>query len=989
MGPGDHLERVKRAIEQAEADGDSRKEAGLLESLGDLYLTSDAYGQALGQFDRLVRSPHWASFTPADKARILYKTARTHLGLGEYDQALRLTSKAELLLTDEDDPLLLGRIYSLCGQVHRRIGNQSDALAYSLRAFDVLRHTDANREIAFVQLTCGSIFLRQGSFSDAVRYFHDSLATYRRIDDEEGIAKAYNNLGVAYKNLCQWESATGALKKAMEIDRRFGNYAGVALRMLNLGLIQFQRGEWDSSHRRFEKSLQMFRGVKDMVGVTLCSLALARLARHRRRWEEARRLATDALRDSMARGNRREIAASYEEIGAWYFARGQTRTARAFFEKSLTVAEKISEKNDHIAEIHRRLSEVASAEGRPEAGIAYAKHGLRTAAAIKDKRLVGLGLRALAAATRLAGRPRLAAFYARRSVRVFGEFGMPFDLGRSLLESAVIARENDDIGAARAELTRAEEIFRGLGAEGYAVRVLIEFAEMKVRTDRLEDGLVLLHKAQRTVDRDFPSGDLEDIQRLQTSIENRFVEVSTSPSNRYLAFQESSAASREETLDRILAELEAGRAFFFRRNAVGGWEIVDGRGVDPEEARHLLQGARSDGSATGPIRPMVSLGDVGGGTSLSLLVAPAEGGEAGVYVDRPVSCGRRPFGRRDLNYLVGVARELVVGGVKMDEAIVGAPHGAAFDGVVTQSEKMQDILAMLRKLEGVNASILIQGETGTGKGLLAYEISKGDSEPFVTINCADLTETILESELFGHVKNAFTGAGRGKKGLFEVADGGTVFIDEIDKTSRHFQEKLLRVVDRREFKPVGSVEVSRVDCRIICASNRDLAEEVERRRFLKDLYYRLKVISITLPPLRERSVDIPPLVDHFVAKYTRSMGKAGVSFEPAVVELFSRYHWPGNIRDLQNEVERAVALASPGDVVTIDSLSDELVRFSKLGVTTPVTGEKSLANMVGELEERVIREALRRCHGNKSQVARLLGLTRKGLRNKILRHGLE
>lgn len=989
MRAGDHLERVKRAIERAEADGDARKEAGLLESLGDLYITSDAYDLALGQFDRLVRSPQWASFTPADRARIWYKMARTHLGLGEYDRALRLTSKAERVLADEDDPLLLGRIYSLSGQVNRRIGNQSDALAYSLRALDVLRHTDANGEIAFVQLTCGSIFLRQGSFGDAVRYFHDSLATYRRIDDEEGIAKAYNNLGVAYKNLCQWESATGALKKAMEIDRRFGNYAGVALRMLNLGLIQFQRGEWDSSRRRFEKSLQMFRGVKDMVGVTLCSLALARLARHRRRWEEARRLATDALRDSMARGNRREIAASYEEIGAWYFARGQSRTARAFFEKSLTVAEEISQKNDHIAEIHRRLSEVAAAEGRPEAAIAHAKRGLRTAAAIKDRRLIGLGLRALAAACRLDGRNALAALYAQRSVRIFDESGMPFDLGRSLLESAVVARENDDFGAARAELTRAEEIFRGLGADGHGVRVLIEFAEMKVRADRLEDGLVLLHKAQRAVDRDFPSGDLEDIRRLQKAIEKRFVDGSTSSSNRYLAFRESADVPREETLARILDQLEAERAFLFRRNPVGGWEIVEGRGVEPEEARRLLRAARFVGNGAEPVRPVVSLGGVADGSSHSFLVVPAEAGEAGVYVDRPVTFGRRPFGRRDLNYLVGVAREIVVGGVEMDDAIVRAPRGTAFDGVVTRSERMGEILAMLRKLEGVNATILIQGETGTGKGLLAYEISKGDSEPFVTINCADLTETILESELFGHVKNAFTGAGRAKKGLFEVADGGTVFIDEIDKTSRRFQEKLLRVVDRREFKPVGSVEVSRVDCRIICASNKDLSDEVDRRRFLKDLFYRLKVISITLPPLRERAVDIPPLVEHFLAKFTRSMRKSDVRFDPAVVEVFGRYHWPGNIRDLQNEVERAVALAGPGDVIHVESLSDELVRFSKLGVTTPVTGEKSLANMVVELEERVIREALRRCNGNKSQVARVLGLTRKGLRNKIVRYGLE
>ncbi|MFH1680479.1 MAG: sigma 54-interacting transcriptional regulator [Candidatus Eisenbacteria bacterium] len=987
MGPGDRLDRVREEIEKAGSEGDRLREVGLLENLADIYFASDGYDQALLQYEKIAASALWHTLSGADRARVCYKTSRAHLAMGELENALRLSQKAERLASSADEPLLAGRIYALGGQINRRIGNQRDALAYSLRALDVLRHTNENREIASVQLTCGSIFLRQGNLSEAVRYFQDSLATYRRIDDEEGIAKAYNNLGVAYKDLCQWENAAQALKNAIEIDRRFGNYAGVALRMLNLGLIQFRRGDWQGSRRRTERSLQMSRAVKDNMGVTLCSLALARIARHQRRWSEARRHALEALRLSKANGNRREIAASWEELGAWCLDRGRRGSARALLGRSLSVAERIGEKSDHVAEINRRLCEEAAASNRPAEAIALAKKSLRAAASIRDMRLVGSGLRALAAGTRLQGNAKRAAFYAARSVRIFKACGIPFDLGRSLLESARIASENGDVGCARSELVRAEAIFRRLGLNMYSARVLIEFARLKIRTDRLEDAVVLLQKAERLSDGDPPGHEAAEIERLRRSIEERFAECSLSESNRFLALRES-VRDPESVLVRVIHELNADRGFLFQRSEDGSFVLGDRHGIRPAEALGLLRETQAEWLSGGLVKPFISIGGGGNRGSRTCLIAPTGAGDAGVYLERPIDPAGKPFLRRDLEFLVGVAREAGSAPPAPRASSAGATE-AGFAGIVTRSKRMLEILAMLRKLSGVNATILLQGETGTGKGLLAYEISRGDPAPFVTINCADLTETILESELFGHAKNAFTGAGAAKKGLFEVADGGTVFIDEIDKTSRRFQEKLLRVVDRREFKPVGSVDLRRVECRIICASNRDLREEVEKKRFLKDLYYRLNVISIQLPPLRERPEDIPILAGHFFAKFSHSMGKEGVRLAEAAVDLFSRYAWPGNVRDLQNEIERAVALASPGETIGIDSLSDELVAFARSGGAAPVGGERNLARMVEDLEGRVIREALRQHDGNKSRVARHLGLTRKGLRNKILRYKID
>jgi DNA-binding NtrC family response regulator len=518
--------------------------------------------------------------------------------------------------------------------------------------------------------------------------------------------------------------------------------------------------------------------------------------------------------------------------------------------------------------------------------------------------------------------------------------------------------------------------------------VLLESARLKIRTDRLEDAVVLLRKAERLLGKDPGGPDAEEVRSLRRTIEERFAEGSLSPvNNRFLAFRES-IRDGSSPLPRLVRELGADRAFIFHRVQAGESVVGECHLFSPLDAVRVLRSLDARIAASGGLRPFVSVGGGSGGTR-AFLVAPFGDGEAGVYVERKLDPATRPFARSDLDFLVGVGCEVDSLARSQGARAPIAGRDGAFEGVVTRNKRMIEILAMLRRLGGVHTTVLLQGETGTGKGLLASEISRADAAPFVTINCADLTETILESELFGHAKNAFTGAGSGKKGLFEVANGGTVFIDEIDKTSRKFQEKLLRVVDRREFKPVGSVDLKRVECRIVCASNRDLRAEVDAGRFLEDLYYRLKVISIQIPPLRERPEDIPLLADHFLKKSSRAMRREGVAFAPEVVRLFTRYTWPGNVRDIQNEVERAVALASDGETIGVSSLSDELVAFERSGVPPRADGEGTLAHMVEGLEERAIRDALLRFAGNKSRAARSLGLTRKGLRNKILRYGID
>ena len=316
-----------------------------------------------------------------------------------------------------------------------------------------------------------------------------------------------------------------------------------------------------------------------------------------------------------------------------------------------------------------------------------------------------------------------------------------------------------------------------------------------------------------------------------------------------------------------------------------------------------------------------------------------------------------------------------------------------FEGIITQSRRMLDILDLIERLRGSSATILLQGETGTGKELLAraiHAVSARREEPLVTVNCAALSRDVLESELFGHLKGSFTDAKRDKIGLFEKADGGTIFLDEIDKTSPEFQERLLRVVDQGEIKPVGSSRVRRIDVRILCATNRPLKQLVDEGAFLKDLYYRLRVIAIDIPPLRERKEDIPLLVDHFLDHFCRENGKSLVGFSHGAMNTLVAHSWPGNVRDLRHEVERAVAMARDGARIDAEDLSPD-IRESESGAPTEVSLRvgQSLQELVEGIERDVVCRALRKTDGNRSHAAKLLGISRRGLLNKIARYEID
>src|SRR5437667_2984042 len=325
--------------------------------------------------------------------------------------------------------------------------------------------------------------------------------------------------------------------------------------------------------------------------------------------------------------------------------------------------------------------------------------------------------------------------------------------------------------------------------------------------------------------------------------------------------------------------------------------------------------------------------------------------------------------------------------------IKGQRARGKLSNIIGQSERMQAVFQMIETVAEVQSTVLIMGESGTGKELVAraiHDLSARAQKPFVSVNCGAFTDTLLESELFGYVKGSFTGATANRKGLFEAADQGTIFLDEIGEMSPAMQVKLLRVLQERKVRPVGAHSEIEVNTRVIAATNRDLAMLVKDGTFREDLFYRISVIPMELPPLRERGADIPELTAHFISKYCTQTGRQ-LSISPPAMRLLETYSWPGNVRELEHTIERAVALEK-GDIIQPERLPDQITKYSQARIASdleiPADGINLTAHL-DQLEKRYVLEALRRTEGNQTSAADLLQMSVRSLRHLLDKHGLR
>jgi two-component system response regulator PilR (NtrC family) len=356
----------------------------------------------------------------------------------------------------------------------------------------------------------------------------------------------------------------------------------------------------------------------------------------------------------------------------------------------------------------------------------------------------------------------------------------------------------------------------------------------------------------------------------------------------------------------------------------------------------------------------------------------------------------KPF--RDVNLVTMQVRQLLESRRLRHENVVLRRTSAeqGFAGIIGRSPLMVDVFRLVETVCRTNSTVLISGESGTGKELVAramHQLSLRSGHPFVAVNCGAMPEALLESELFGHVRGAFTGADKDKKGLIEAAEGGTVFLDEIGEMAPTMQVKLLRVLQDRNYRRVGGTEESSSNIRVIAATNRELPKLVGEGKFREDLFYRLNVIPVTMPALRDRADDIPLIAEHFLAKYTREMNKSIDGFSPEALAALRAYPWPGNVRELENTVERAVALESSRrieDEALPQHVRDGRPATSRPGETVAETGDGfNLERHLQDIERSHLERALERAGGVQTRAADVLGLSFRQFRYLMKKHGLK
>jgi DNA-binding NtrC family response regulator/tetratricopeptide (TPR) repeat protein len=988
------------------------------EELGEFCLASGEFSTAIEYFTKVLTGSDVPEHECERRASVLRKLAMCYMQIGECDHALEILHNAFGLIADGQDPVELARIIIYRAWAHFKRGEYDLAQADCEAVLEILIDEDKEKELVRTYNCLGAVFLRKGGNEKALDFYRSSLSMSRLIEDRDMVGTSLNNMGLACKNLGRWEESQKYLEEALRIAEELGQHMQKGVRLNNLGIIYSKRGLWRRAYKCWSEALSILSRMGNRRETFSACRNLGHYYMTYRNFDRAEEYYVRAMKESVDRGDARCCALSLEFMGDVHMARGRLDLAYDRYMEALNVAEEIAPRGDVVVEVKRRLADLEVERGNFEAGLEHAAFAVEVGAEIEDvfeeacslrskaaaqfmlgewerartefKRatdvLVSIGerkelaLTLLKAGTLYSTQPsslELSVEYLDRALAIFEDLSMIYEASLCVLESAWIAAGQGEVEKCRRALARVDEIHGG-------------YAPSEIR-DRMED-------IKREAD--------ERLSWLSVNKSSNVVDLSWVIEN--VLAEGSGGGGLGIALDACLRKTSADRAMvLFKPGDVS--KVLVSRNFESDECANLipvveemlLVARNSDmpvvtTSVSDDNRFNSSLPD--SAPRSAALCVPLGAGEDKVgciYLDAIGS--DKFFERAEVEFVValsGILKNV------LSEAATGETEAASkyrpsapgttcrFHGIVTRNKKMLEIIDAVKFLQNTSATVLIEGETGTGKELLAQAIHKSSGrrdKPFVRIDCSALSRELLESELFGHVKGAFTDARTDKVGLFEVADGGTVFLDEIDKTSRKFQERLLQVVDKHEFKRVGSTASRKVDFRLVCATNRDLAARVKAGDFLEDLYYRLKVISLRIPALRNRTEDIPLLTEHFVKVFSADLGKGVSGISNQAMDLLMSSTWPGNVRQLEHEVERAVTFAPDGATLEVDLFSDEMRHEPAMEV-----GEEGvdMAEMVRKLESKMIRKALRRFKGNKTKAAKSLGLSRRGLLNKIQRYNI-
>ncbi len=889
-------------------------------------------------------------------------------------------------------------------------------------AFSEIGTTSLNYRIGRLQYLMFRAYVTMGDFKAAELSVRDSLASFRRVKDTNGIVNAYNGLARIYYLRSDYPLSAEYLNEA--IQHAGENQIKKAQLLGNLGRIYLITGDMEKAEENLRLALEIENDQNLPSFLVNEHLSLGYLHLRRRQFHLAESEFEIAYEIIEEHNYRRMRAIYMEYVGELCLEKQDFVAAKEHLEEAVDIGTELAPESAMVLQPLRRLAEAELALEHQDKAMHMAQKSLELAQKIGERVEIGLSHRVISAIFLARNEIADARRHGLEGIEILREIGDNYELGRSIAAYGAIPPTGMNLSDRRTFplLQEAEKIFTLLGDDYYLAKCHFEIGRFLHRIGKNGESLEHLKEALKGFRSIGEKDGVTQINEFLQSLSRSAIERALSDENEFKIFGNLISDSeyrnlKSGPLDRLLEILVkrtgSDRAFII--NVVKGEqpEITTAIGMTDDSFDSITEGFMDllsdriiadsptlilDCTNEADFADLVQSDE---GTLTSLIVLPLILGAdvvGYIYIDRLSNNngkGINPFTQKEVDFAVGFAdlaafktadyqkEKLLEDNVRLKAQLL---EKCVFPNIITQSRQFMETMARVRQVANSNMAISITGETGTGKDLLAKAIhynSNRRDKRFVSVNCAALPESLLESELFGYKRGAFTGADRDKPGLFEEADLGTFFLDEIADMPLLIQAKILRVLENQEITRLGDTKPRKVDVRVISATNKDLKMEMQEKNFRSDLYYRLCALNFNIPPLRDRREDIPLLVDHFLEG-----SKCQIS--PDAMKYLIDYDWPGNVRELENEVKKLILLTNNEGVIVPSLVSsrilgedqvdfednpDENAMFSKEGF--------SLYEYLGEYEKRFIIKALKEQRGIKKRAADSLNIPESTLRLKL------
>ncbi|TET35804.1 MAG: tetratricopeptide repeat protein [Planctomycetota bacterium] len=993
---------------------ESKKKFEISMKLGEMFELIGQYEKARSTYMPLLRLKSPGKLQQAETykkiADILFLT-------GQYDKALQTCNKALTNLEKlKKSTRVLADIYNLIGNIDERKKNMVDAEVNLRKGLKIREKIGDSVAIADSLNNLGLLYTRIGDQTKATRCYQESLDLYKRIGDEGRIGTSLLNLGILFEREGRYAKAAKHFARSLAIQKKVGDKWRVMISMINLGCVYIPMGDYILALDCLEEGLKESREIDSSFGVVHClanigrayleigdldkaiecinnvveyskeglpvpvegqaSLDLGTTCLRRGRLEEAENHLLAALEKSDEAEDRRLNVETLLKLADMHHVKNSPDKCREVCEKALGKATKIGAL-DLQAWANLALGKCYEVETKLQQAKTLLENSLKTGRKLRLPDLIQNASYELAGVYRQLGKAKKSRELNEMAINSVQKVAGKLDgqlkaaylsapIRNAIIEGTIQGKLPSKIETALPSVSKEKK------KESFVTKKKRP-KEAGIEADALtRDGIMLLGMVNRII-----NAGLDPDKMLNIAL-GTLIDITQAERGFIILIDEQGRFSHRvarNIQDEEIISADFSRNIVERVIKTGRSQLID----DASGKKQFQQ-----------FQSVIKL------NLRSVMCVPVKKDSSVIgviYLDN--TSLTKQFGENDRTLVEAFAQKIAAPlrislehekQARIIEQLQGQLQTKyQYENIVGKSKPMQDVFEVLDRVTPTDLNIYIYGDTGTGKELVAKAIHYNGprkEKPFISVNCGAIPEPLLESELFGYVKGAFTGADKDKKGLFEVANGGTLFLDEIGNMSEAMQQKMLRVLQEKELRPIGSDELIKLDVRIISATNRDLMELVESKEFREDLYYRLRVAEIYLPPLRERREDISLLIDYFLEKYKKEK-EIKKELEPAAIDLLLNYDWPGNVRELENMMQTLNLVE--GSKITHESVLANLPVQAET-VFSPDRLKRDNLMPLEELERDYIIKVLQIVDGNKSEAARILGIDRDTLRRKLKKY---